>query len=305
MSNILKELKSSTTKQNRTRILLGCAVLIALVVLEIYGTYLIPAWRKDFYSVLEAKDASRLVGTLQYFTYVMAALIFSQSLKSYVARRTALILRTSLTGVLLFKWKKAPHRMSVDNPSQRINEDCKIATDMATKVGVEVLISACLVVMLIAESSHNMLLVGSAVGYTVLVSLLAILFRKPLINTEINTQKAEADHRQVLSGIALGIDSEEAPSRYEEILITTKKYLRTLLGYTVFSSVQGQFSILVPWAVLSIPYFQGHMSLGDFMSGVAIFELIVVNSTILISLFPEVTKAQASWIRIREFYSVL
>jgi len=304
MIETLKRVVVEAPKNIRLKVALGAVALSLLIILEIYGTALIPEWRKAFYSVLEKKESGQLFGTLQSFVFLMSLLIFSQAFKQFVGRRTGQIIRTYLTDSLYKQWKVGDVNR-VDNPSQRINEDCKIATDCAIRVGTEVVISASLVILLILESMNNLKLVGSALIYTVIISLVAMLFRKPLIKSEIATQKAEADHRQVLSKISLNIEDDSAKEKFSSVLFATRKYLSTLLGYGIFSASQAQLSVIVPWLILSVPYFRGEISLGDFMSGVAVFELIVVNSTILVTLFPELTRAQASWIRIKEFYNSL
>lgn len=296
--NIFKEAISESPRATKKSIVLGATLLVVLMAAEIYATYLIPEWRKYFYNILELRDKAALPSAIHYFIGLMLALIVTQSLKQYIGRTTALHVRTSLTTHLLKLWGNT--KVQVDNPAQRINQDCQIATDNAIKVWIEVIISASLVIMLIFQSRHDTLIVWTAIGYTLIISAVAALFKKPLISTEIALQRAEADHRETLITMA-----SDPISAYSKVRHSVKKYLNTMLGYTIFSASQNQFSILVPWAILSIPYFNGQIKLGDFMGGVAIFELIVVNSTILVSLFPDVTKAQASWIRVTEFNKLL
>lgn len=301
MQNVFKQAWNKSSKETKKSVIVGFGLLSVLIALEVYATYLIPEWRKFFYNVIENKDKNSLSTALMYFVILMSALIITQSLKQYIGRTTALNIRTSLTKHLLKGWVKGGELDRVDNPSQRINQDCQIATDSAIKVWIEVIISSALVIMLIFQSRHDILIVSSSIIYTLVISLAAVLFKKPLINTEILVQKAEADHRQSLSKISLGLGDFTAKESYDNVLTSVKKYLKTLLGYNIFSATQNQMSILVPWAILSIPYFNGDIKLGEFMGGVAIFELIVINSTILVSLFPDVTRAQASWVRIKEF----
>lgn len=282
--------------------LAGLTTLILLITLEIIATTLIPYWRQFFFNVLEKKDASNFSLGIIYFLVLMGSLVVAQSLKQFIGRRTALQCRTVLTNILLTKWTKGGNFSEVDNPCQRINEDCRIATDLAVKVFIEVVISGTIVIMLVIEAMHNMHIIYGATIYTLAASAGALLFRRGLVTTEIQMQKAEADHRFALSQISLRLGDYTAVKKYEIAKNSVLIYLNRLLGFTVFSVSQGQFSVLIPWILLSVPYFKGQMSLGDFMAGVATFELIVVNSTILIQLFPEVTKAEGSWKRISTFY---
>jgi len=280
----------------------GIAFLVILIAVEVYATCLIPEWRKLFYGVLERKASGELAGALQFFLGVICMLIVSQGLKLYVGRTTALGIRTGITKLLLKSWVKGGLNQKVDNPAQRINEDCHLATDFFVRIGIELIISTAIVIITMWGARHNSAILIAASAYTVVICAVALIFKKPLISKEISLQRAEADHRHALSKMAIGAGDFTAKGHYENIKASTIKYLRVLLGYNIFSSTQNSLSILVPFAILSVPYFKGEINLGEFMGGVSMFELIVVNSTVLVTLFPEATKAQASWIRIKEFY---
>lgn len=293
------------SKFDKPKFIAGTSLLAGLLILEIVATSLIPEWRKYFYNILENKDSAKFIYGIGYFIALMGALIIAQSFKEYVARTTAIHWRTALTKVLLKKWVKEGDRNRVDNPCQRINEDAKLVSDLAISVAIEVIISASIVIALLASTSNANGIVLASMVYTVIASAGAYMFKNRLVDTEIGMQKAEADHRFTLSKIALYQDDYTAKEKYLNVVERVKVYLRTLLGFSIFSATQGNVSILIPWLILSVPYFKGSMTLGDFMGGVAAFELIVVNSTILIKMFPAVTKAHASWVRVRDFYKKL
>lgn len=292
-------------KFDKKKFILGSSILVSLLILEIIATSLIPEWRKHFYSVLENRDSSKFLLSITYFIALMSALTFAQSFKEYVARTTAIHWRTALTKVLLKKWTKEGDRNRVDNPCQRISEDAKLVSDLAISVAIEVIISASIVVALLATTSNQNHIITAAFIYTIAASVGAYLFKNRLVTTEIDMQKAEADHRFTLSKIAMNQDDYTAKERYLIVVERVRVYLKTLLGFSIFSATQSNVSILVPWIILSTAYFSNSINLGDFMSSVAAFELIVVNSTILIKMFPHVTKAHASWIRVRDFYKKL
>lgn len=285
--------------------LLGIFLLLGLLVLEIIATVLIPEWRKLFYNILESKDVNKFYIGIGYFAMLMGGMTLAQSFKQYVGRRTALQCRTALTKLLQKKWVNAECMMTVDNPCQRINEDCRIATDLAVKVLIEIIISGAIVVSLVIEAMKDPYIVYAALIYTIVAAVGAMLFRRSLVDHEIRMQKAEADHRFSLSQISLGVGDYTSKNKYAHTVHSIVAYFNRLLGFTIFSASQQQFSIIVPWIILGFPYFQGLITLGEFMGSVATFELIVVNSTILIQLFPDVTRAEGSWRRIKTFYITL
>lgn len=305
--NIIKHAYLNSNKADKAPVLMYAIVIAGLIALEVYATYLVPEWKKYFYNVLEAKDKSKLVMSVVYFSALMCALIMSQSLKLYVSRLLSLSLRTIITSNLWIRafWRGKKH--TVDNVAQRINQDVQIATDNMIRVWIEIIISTLLVFIMIINNLNNKLIVWSSVIYTIVICAASFLFKKPLINTEIGVQMAEASHRRGL------IADEQHASMFDTVSVSNfdtvkknlRKYLNVMLGYNIFNAGQNSFSVIIPWAILSVPYFNGQTSLGDFMAGVSVFETIVINSTILVSMYPEVTKYQASLTRVNELHESL
>lgn len=276
-------------------------LLLGIITIEIVATNYIPQFRKLFYGALERKSLEDIKGAIEFFIYLMLALTLSQGLKKFTGATLALHIRTFLTKKTTKFWRK---EKTLENTSQRINEDCKLATDLAVGIILEMLISGAIVIVLVIETWQDKSLLISALIYTAVVSIVARLFKPKLISTEIALQRAEATHRHNISEALVFERRDKVAASvqdYREVATKFLTYLKVLLGYNLFSSSQNNFSILAPWLILIPTYLAGSISLGEFMSKVSQFELIVINSTILISLYPNMTKAQASWIRIREF----
>jgi ABC-type uncharacterized transport system fused permease/ATPase subunit len=277
------------------------ALLLLIIIAEIASTSYIPEFRKIFYGALEVKSKADIAYAVFVFIVVSSILTASQSLKRFVAATISLNLRGQLTKRLTKFWQ--PHK-TLENTSQRINEDTKLATELALKVLIEMVISGAIVIVLVIESRGDKILLAAALAYTVVVSIFAKFFKPKLINTEIALQRAEATHRHNLSEAIVKDNRGKLAATLQDFREVANKYtsnLRVLLGYSTFSAAQNNFSILAPWLILIPMYLLGSISLGELMSKVSKFELIVINSTILITLYPEMTKAQASWIRIKEF----
>jgi len=295
-----KKLLSKIDKRLITGLVL---LLLTIISVEIYATQLIPDVRKVFFNVLERRAADELSYGLMLFASVLVVLILTQGFKSYVARLTALEVRKSLSKVLLKSWVQSGKIKGATNPDQRIAEDCNLATDAAIKVALEFVISAALVVVLLIGSKNNPHILYSSLIYTVIVVLGAGLFRRRLVDVNNHVKVREANYRTSLVKIHMDNGDFTAKENFRELVLSIKSYLKTSFFFTLFSVSQNQFSIFVPWLILTPKLFAGEIDFGTFMQDVAIFELIVINSTIAVQMYPEITKAEAAWIRITEFYN--
>lgn len=279
---------------------IGIALLL-IIGLEIAGTVYLPELKKTLFDSIEAKNLQAVIDYFIFSTIFLTLFGFIQGIKEYVAHRWAIFIRTSLVKTLQKKWVKkgAPQ---IDNPDQRINQDTFMATDLAVSNILEIIISAVITVILVIQSFNMTGIWLGALIYTVVVSGLMLFFNKPLVKSEIEYQRAEADHRFSLAKIALGSGDYTSKANYKRLLDKYVSYIGVVLGFQMFSGVSRQVSDIIPYALLLPLYFAGSMTLGSVMQGVSIFVLIVINATIMLQLYPRVTKAQASWHRIKEFY---
>lgn len=280
---------------------ISLSILLLLITTEIVCTFYIPVWRKFFYNTLSAKDINAFYNSLWLYLILISLLTFAQSFKAWCGQRLSLIVRTGLTKYLLRKWTTAGKINEVDNPCQRINEDSRLCTELTVGVLTEVIISATIVVSLVISSIDDTKLLLLSLGYTIIVMGIAHFFKPGLINADLTLQKAEADHRFSLSRITLGQGDYTAPGKYEVVKTFYNKWVNTLLRYSIFNSMQTNFMPLIAYLVLCPLFFAGTLTLGDFMGKVAVFDLLVLNSTILVQLFPTITRAQASFKRITLF----
>ena len=279
------------------------ALLLSILVLEIALTVYIPEWKRTFYDAIEQKQVDQFMSGILMFLITMGTLTLTQSLKGFVACRLGLNFRTAITKVLLKMWTKSKDLMAFNNPAQRVNEDAKFCTDNTFVVLAEVFISLGIVIFLILHNLDHGLLICAAILYTVVVSGGAILFNKPMKTADLDLQQAEANHRTSLAKIALDLGDYTAKSAYLEVVGAYSKYVVVTTKFYLFRSFQNNVSILVPFMILVPPYFAGIGSFGSIMEGVSIFELLVINGTILLSLYLQVVKAQAGLHRLVEFFT--
>jgi putative ATP-binding cassette transporter len=277
------------------------ALLLLVVIIEIVATVLVPTWRDYFYGGVEAKDMHIFHTGLWYFAGLMLAFVFSQGLKTYAIQKLALEWRTALAEMLTKAWmQRLPSKAAVDNPDQRIAEDTNIASMLALELVVEVIISASIIAGLIFNMDST--LIGLSVGYTIIIAGLAAFFHRPLVDREKALQRAEADYRFKLASIVADGKKRDVDMEYGSVLIHFRRLINTTLGFNLFSRAKNNLMNIVPLLVLVPMYFADEIGFGAIMKGVSQFDLLVINATILIILYPKVTKALASYERIAEFY---
>jgi ABC-type uncharacterized transport system fused permease/ATPase subunit len=302
MNSLLREVLQKVEKKP---IAIGSAILLVLLVSEITLTLLLPTWRAYFFDSLAKFNLVNFQWSVIYYIVLMSALTLAQGFKTFVAQKVALYFRTAFTYLLQDLWVGT--HVKLDNPCQRINQDTALCTDLTLSVFLEVLISAVLVVALIIATLSKAYILIAALVYTGIVTVGALFFKTKLISTEIGLQKAEADHRKSLTINTLTDKGnfEQSNNFYETVKSAYNKFITVMMNYTFFNRAQNNFSPVIVYLLLYPAYFSGIMSLGSYMGEVTLFELIVINATILIQLFPSVTKAIASWRRINTFYKEL
>ncbi len=284
----------------RTLILLSI-LLIAVVAGEIVLTALIPAWRQYFYDVLQGMHQSLFLESVLYFFLLMAGLGTVQGLKAWIGQLLSFNIRKTISKMLLKKWTKNP--VKVDNYTQAQTEALKNATSLYLEIVVEVVISASIVIMLMWMNRHETTILLASIGYTIVASLMAMIFNQSLINSDAACQNAEGNYREAIGDIANGNGDYSSKNKFIELSLAYYKYIKILMYYTLSSRLKSSISSVVPYLLLANQYFSGSITLGVFMNGVATFELIVINATILLVLYPNLTKARASYKIVKDFYT--
>lgn len=296
-------IKTVVSRALSKRVILNIALLVFILVAEIGLTVALPEVKKFFFNIVEKKDVGGLYYALGVFFSVMITLGCVQGVKTYVAQKAALSFRVSAAKYLLKKWVKGSGVgiQKIDNPCQRIAEDCKLATDLTISVAIEVIISALIVIILVWQTRSDVMMLVAAFSYTAIVTGVMLFFKEPLISSEISLQKSEADYRFSLSKITMGQGDYSSKQKFTMVQEAYKAFIKVLMNYTLFNRIQGGLSALVPFLILLPQYFSNTIDLGAVMAGVSTFELIVINASIILQLYPQVTKAHASWRRLKNF----
>jgi putative ATP-binding cassette transporter len=278
------------------------SLLLTITIAEIVLTVLIPVWREIFYSALQKFDQPAFWTAMLYGAILMIGFGTIQGLKTFVRLKFSFTIREAMSKLFLKTWvydnKKEDPRFNI-----ALTDAIKISTDNLTDVLVESFVSFVIVIILIINATDQPILLLAALGYTVVVSLVAYLFNTPLIRTDTELQVAEGHYRNSIAIIAINGGDHTAKNNWLAIKDKFHQYLLVLTGFNLFSRAKGALASLIPYFLLFDEYFSRQIDLGGFMNGVSTFELIVVNTTILVIVYPQITKALASYNICKEFYS--
>jgi len=284
---------------------LGILGLLAAV--EIVATVVIPLWREYFYGAIEGKDASGFYTGLWLYVGLIVAFVVSQGFKGLVIQKAALLFRDALTYLIAKRAVQRPEGAVEANYDQRIGQDTALATENFIEVGLELLIAVAVIVGILLQMSwdgHQAgLLLAAAIGYSVLSIGVSFLFSRPIIRREKARQVAEAQFRRILIEDGPEMSGYTLRDYYPACRKTWMDWARMMFGFTFFSRLQNSFAVLIPLAVLVPAYFADLISFGQIMGGVGQFDLLVLNFTVIIPLFPRFLQAKASWERLEEYYS--
>ena len=295
-------LKKVLHKLGKAEFLIAAFLLIVLAV-EIYATTLIPEGRKAIFSVLENKQINGFADAILFYASIYLVFAFAQGIKGFVSSALSIRVRKALTKVLQKTWVSRKDLTKHNHPSQRINEDARICTEYTLDIGLEIIISAFIVVVLVIQMYDSQsLLLYAAVAYTILSLFIAWIFNKPMKTKDIDLQVAEAAHREALHKIELQMGDYTSKEKFLVVAKEYMKYAKIKLTYSMFYKITMGFSGIVPFFILTPQYFSDKISLSQIVEGVTQFELVVVNLGILLTLYGPLVKAQAGWHRVIKFY---
>lgn len=269
-------------------------ILISIVIAEIGLTCYIPEWRKGFYSMLQEKHEHLFMYQMMLLIALYTSLSFAQGMKVWVGQKTSFIIRVALSKITLKKL--VYQRDSAEAPafSQAMTGAIQNSTELFLRVAVEIAISFAIVMVLIYNNLHNPLILYAAVAYSAGVSLIAYFFQKPLTVADRSWQEAESVYREAIVTISNNKGDHTSKDKFLQLIVAYYKYIKTQMYFQLMSRMKGMVGTVIPYFILGTSYFSGQIDFGGFMAGIATFELLVINMTIFISMYPEYIKAKAS-----------
>jgi ABC-type uncharacterized transport system fused permease/ATPase subunit len=279
--------------------------LALVLVLEIITTSCIPYTRKIVIDSLSSHSWAIFLGAAGISFLNLFLLTGSQGFKEWLGQRLSLSLREQMTTILKLPFKERKGQTVVANPYTRINDDTKLATEGLIKVIVECVISGSIVIGLLFTLIHQPMLLIVSILYSAVAMMASLFFRKPMITRNNNLKTAEADHRTSLTSIYHGNTDTDSDSFWVIVKETYTKYIRICRNYKIFNAFQSSLMYTIPFLIMAPDFFAGTVTIGDILQGTATFDLIVINATILVQLYPMVMDVQTSQLRVKELFTDL
>ncbi len=287
------------------------ALVVALNLGGVYATLRIIAWTKDFYSALEAVDATAALTQIGIFG-IIVALNTARALSAEYLKKLLLIRwRRSLTEAVRDRWLQGKaywHLASgngVDNPDQRIADDCRLfltgllseAMDLITNIVA--IFSYVIVLWNLSSFALSLDFVGldleiprymlvAAFVYVALSTGLTHWLGKPLKSLYVEQQRREADFRFALARMRSNVDEiamlggegaerQGLDRRFGAIMGNWRKLINRELILSLFTFPYNHTVLRIPLFVALPAYLAGSVNFGGLMEVSTAFSSVVTT----------------------------
>lgn len=320
------------------------ALVFALSFVEIEITLRLIAWMAAFYGALERVDAAAAVHQLGVFGMLIGTNAGVFLVKTYIKQSLRMRWRRALTGAALDVWlaDKAYWHMppdsasgGVDNPDQRIADDCRIFVEHMLGDGREwsgalqyfvslvALVTYVTVLWNLSSFPLSFTLFGETIEiprymvwaapiYVLVASTLTHLLGAPLHRLYFEQQRREADFRYGLvrvrdaaGPVAL---SDGEPAERRQLDARFAGIVRNWRGVIGRELILGCFTRPYHATVLRIPlflalpaYLAGHVKLGGLMQLGSAFQNVVVTLSWFVFHYRRLTELSATAARLVNF----
>jgi vitamin B12/bleomycin/antimicrobial peptide transport system ATP-binding/permease protein len=313
---------------------LAAAILVILIG-NMFGQVRLNQWNGAFFDAVEKRDASAFFDQLLVFLAIVAVLLALVVAQTWLQERLKIRLRQRLTQVLLDLWLK-PNRAyqlgfmgeNSAQPDQRMQEDCRLFSELSTELGVGMLQAFLLLVSFIgvlwalsgpvsftlggAPITVPGYMVWVAVGYAGIGSGLTWLVGRPLIRLNTVRYAREADLRFALvrvneSAESVALYNGEPDERrsldefVEAVLKASRRLSSGLARLTWITSGYGWLAIVVPILAAAPDYFSGRLSFGEMMMVVGAFNQVQSALRYFVDNFPKIADWRSAVLRVATF----
>jgi vitamin B12/bleomycin/antimicrobial peptide transport system ATP-binding/permease protein len=323
------------------------AAIVALNLFLVYLNVVYTYWYKIAYNALQDKSASTFWASM--FTYrvvpgfpffvpgfveIAALTICGAVYAFYLNQMLQIRWRRWLTAKFSERWlaHRAYYRLGlgassgrrIDNPDQRISEDIltvvtsTLSLAMSLLSNVVTLLSFVVVLWFIAPPLRvgavivPGYLVWSALGYSIVGTILTQFIGRTLIVLNVEQQQVNADFRSSLirvrehtEQIALmngeAAEHEDLRSRFAAIYANWWKIMRRTKALNFFTNGFTQIAIIFPLIVTAPSYFQGVLTLGVLIQVASIFGNVQGALSWFVTSYPDLVSWRAAVKRLVDF----
>lgn len=325
------------------------AVIVALDLGSVYATILIVKWTGAFYSALEAMDGAEAVRQVGVFGMIVAVNSVRHLVGQLLRKRLEMLWRGKLTSNALDIWlsnkaywnmanatfahwddiSNGPKGYGVDNPDQRIADDCRIfitsllgeVLDMIGRiVGVfsylALLWSLTNFPLSLAPVGIDIeipnYMVWAAFVYVALASLLTHALGYPLKGLLVEQQRREANFRFALARLRTSYDEIAMSAgervergvldaRFNAIVANWKKLVNRELILGCFTFPFNHSVLRIPLFVALPGYLAGHVAFGGLMQLSTAFSSVVTSLSWFIFSYRDLADLVAASSRLDNF----
>lgn len=321
---------------------IGVLYLIAILILGFCGIAVslrMIAWSARFYDALQRVDGNEILKQIGVF----AALTFTSAVLYLIGRCLQQVLqirwRTALTDETLSRWLRDQTHwklrlggQGVDNPDQRIAEDCRLFAQLFISQGLGLVnelvavVSYFSVLWSLSTFALSIRLFGTSVEiprymvwaaplYVLLASMLTHALGTPLRKLNLAQQKREADFRFSLGHIrnsseSIALQRGERTERrildnlYVQIVANWKRLIKRELILGCFTRPYLQTVLRIP-VFLALPAFiAGKLTLGGLMQTASAFSNVVTTLSWFIFSYRDLAELAATTARLGQFLTV-
>ena len=319
--------------------ILYCFIVLALNLVEIQLALKMISWNKDFYSALEKYDARAALWQIGIFGLITLASASQFLIASYIRQLVQIRWRTTLTQASLERWfsNKAYWHLNtdenspLDNPDQRISEDCRIFVDRLTGKGLDLFtglvglttysallwkLSAFPIAFTLfgTEIVIEHYLVWAAPVYVLISSGLTHWMGAPLMKLNVIQQHREADMRFALARLreskeAVALENGEKAEReiidrrYKRILENWRHRINREFILGIFTRPYYMTVLRIPLFLAFPAYLTGYVALGGLMQLGSAFTRLVTTLSWFIFSYKELAELSATANRLASFMS--
>lgn len=312
-------------------------IVLALNLAGIEVTLRLISWSADFYNALQKLDgaeAVRQIGVFAILTVIGSGLYLSAT---YIRKLLQICWRQTLTDAALSRWleNKAYWHVGetgqpvLDNPDQRIAEDCRIFVMRVTEEALDMisavvgLISYVTVLWQLSSFPLSLALFGIAVEiphymvwaapvYVAICSGMTHVLGAPLMRLNVEQQKREANFRFALArfreakeavALASGETVERAimDERFRHIIANWRKLIGRELILGCFTRPYMSTVLRIPMFLALPAFLAGYVTLGGLMQLASAFQNVVTKLSWFIFSYGELAELAAASARLDSF----
>jgi putative ATP-binding cassette transporter len=310
------------------------ALIVGLSVLIVYMSKLINSWNARFFNALQDRNADAFWYELKYWVVLVALLIVAIVYRLWLQQMLTIRWRRWLSEVYFRDWlaDRTYYRMELvslgtDNPEQRIEADCANFAERTLSISLGLLLQVMTLItfsVVLWELSGSFVLpilgglpipgymMWAAVLYAVVGSVATYMIGRPLVRTNFNLERYNADFRYRMvrirensESIALyrgeGDEERRLRSAFGSIYDTWWDLMRYTKRLSWLTSFYGQAASIFPFIVAAPQYFAGRIQLGVLTQTADAFAQVQSALSWFVDTYPRLAEWKAGVDRLTTF----